>query len=139
MTTADAYVEFGSRDAHDVSPAYERLSYAVAHDDALLALRATSARRLVGLRHPTGFRAGCGGDRWRARVSPVPLGWLVAGRRLSYGSVAGWSRCQAASRAGARSSLGRRSDQAVRRSGSAERRSSRRGGSGSGRRYGSWS
>lgn len=38
MTTAEAYVEFGSREARGVSPTYERLSWAVARDDALLAL-----------------------------------------------------------------------------------------------------
>ncbi|MFE9192384.1 DUF2332 domain-containing protein [Micromonospora sp. NPDC007208] len=38
MTTADAYVEFGSREARGVSPTYERLSQTVAHDTALLAL-----------------------------------------------------------------------------------------------------
>ncbi|MEU7804499.1 DUF2332 domain-containing protein [Micromonospora arborensis] len=38
MTTVEAYVEFGSREAHGVSPTYERLSQAVARDGALLAL-----------------------------------------------------------------------------------------------------
>ncbi|MDG4808521.1 DUF2332 domain-containing protein [Micromonospora sp. WMMD1120] len=38
MTTAEAYVEFASREAHGVSPAYERLSLAVSRDDELLAL-----------------------------------------------------------------------------------------------------
>ncbi|MFI6780969.1 DUF2332 domain-containing protein [Micromonospora sp. NPDC050276] len=38
MTTAEAYAEFGRREAHGVSPTYERLSQAVAHDDALLTL-----------------------------------------------------------------------------------------------------
>ncbi|MET8254377.1 DUF2332 domain-containing protein [Micromonospora sp. NPDC005197] len=38
MTTAEAYVEFARREAHGVSPTYERLSDAVAHDDDLLAL-----------------------------------------------------------------------------------------------------
>ncbi|MFG1651306.1 DUF2332 family protein [Micromonospora sp. NPDC049275] len=38
MRTSEAYVEFGTREAHGVSPTYERLSHAVARDDALLAL-----------------------------------------------------------------------------------------------------
>ncbi|MFG1886055.1 DUF2332 domain-containing protein [Micromonospora sp. NPDC049102] len=38
MTTAEAYVEFARREAHGVSPTYERLSYAVADDHELLAL-----------------------------------------------------------------------------------------------------
>ncbi|MEU8170792.1 DUF2332 domain-containing protein [Micromonospora sp. NPDC049004] len=38
MTTAEAYVEFARREAHGVSPTYERLSDAVAHDGVLLAL-----------------------------------------------------------------------------------------------------
>ncbi|MFI6255478.1 DUF2332 domain-containing protein [Micromonospora zamorensis] len=38
MTTAEAYAEFGRREARGVSPTYERLSHAVADDDALLAL-----------------------------------------------------------------------------------------------------
>ncbi|MGC4878858.1 DUF2332 domain-containing protein [Micromonospora sp. DT43] len=38
MTTSEAYVEFGNREAHGVSPTYERLSQAVAHDGDLLAL-----------------------------------------------------------------------------------------------------
>ncbi|GAA2187656.1 DUF2332 domain-containing protein [Micromonospora lupini] len=38
MTTSEAYVEFGTREAHGVSPTYERLSHAVAHDGDLLAL-----------------------------------------------------------------------------------------------------
>ncbi|MBO4164014.1 MULTISPECIES: DUF2332 domain-containing protein [Micromonospora] len=38
MTTADRYVEFATREAHGVSPAYERLAHAVARDDELLAL-----------------------------------------------------------------------------------------------------
>ncbi|RQX04999.1 DUF2332 domain-containing protein [Micromonospora inaquosa] len=38
MTTAEAYAKFGSREARGVSPTYERLSQAVAHDDDLLAL-----------------------------------------------------------------------------------------------------
>ncbi|MEH0933268.1 DUF2332 domain-containing protein [Micromonospora sp. CPCC 205558] len=38
MTTAGAYDEFGNREARGVSPTYERLSQAVARDDALLAL-----------------------------------------------------------------------------------------------------
>ncbi|MGC4870307.1 DUF2332 domain-containing protein [Micromonospora sp. DT53] len=38
MTTAEAYAEFGIREARGVSPTYERLSQAVARDDELLAL-----------------------------------------------------------------------------------------------------
>ncbi|GLZ58156.1 DUF2332 domain-containing protein [Micromonospora sp. NBRC 107095] len=38
MTTAEVYAAFGSREARGVSPTYERLSQAVAHDEALLAL-----------------------------------------------------------------------------------------------------
>lgn len=38
MTTAEWYVDFAERDAHGVSPAYERLAHAVARDDELLAL-----------------------------------------------------------------------------------------------------
>ncbi|MCG5440484.1 DUF2332 domain-containing protein [Micromonospora foliorum] len=38
MTTAEAYAEFGSREARGVSPTYERLSRAVARDDDLLTL-----------------------------------------------------------------------------------------------------
>ncbi|MFI9642272.1 DUF2332 domain-containing protein [Micromonospora sp. NPDC051925] len=38
MTTADRYVEFATREAHGVSPSYERLAHAVARDDELLAL-----------------------------------------------------------------------------------------------------
>ncbi|MEU7618404.1 DUF2332 domain-containing protein [Micromonospora rifamycinica] len=38
MTTADRYVEFATREAHGVSPTYERLAHAVARDDELLAL-----------------------------------------------------------------------------------------------------
>jgi hypothetical protein len=38
MTTATQYTEFATQDAHGVSPAYERLSAAVAEDDELLAL-----------------------------------------------------------------------------------------------------
>ncbi|MEW1585229.1 DUF2332 domain-containing protein [Micromonospora vinacea] len=38
MTTVEAYAEFGSREARGVSPTYERLSQAVARDDALIAL-----------------------------------------------------------------------------------------------------
>ncbi|MFI7660628.1 DUF2332 domain-containing protein [Micromonospora parva] len=38
MTTAEVYTTFGSREARGVSPAYERLSQAVAHDEDLLAL-----------------------------------------------------------------------------------------------------
>ncbi|TNH26254.1 DUF2332 domain-containing protein [Micromonospora orduensis] len=38
MTTAEAYAEFGSREARGVSPTYERLAQAVARDDDLIAL-----------------------------------------------------------------------------------------------------
>ena len=38
MTTAAIYVEFAAREAHGVSPTYERLSLAVARDDEVLAL-----------------------------------------------------------------------------------------------------
>ncbi|MFU8850715.1 DUF2332 domain-containing protein [Micromonospora sp. SL1-18] len=38
MTTAATYERFGAREAHDVSPAYERLALAVSRDDELLAL-----------------------------------------------------------------------------------------------------
>ncbi|WP_327032326.1 DUF2332 domain-containing protein [Micromonospora ureilytica] len=38
MTTAEAYAEFGIREARGVSPTYERLAQAVARDDDLLAL-----------------------------------------------------------------------------------------------------
>ncbi|MEU1885654.1 DUF2332 domain-containing protein [Micromonospora sp. WMMD987] len=38
MTTAARYVEFATREAHGVSPTYERLAHAVAGDDELLAL-----------------------------------------------------------------------------------------------------
>ncbi|MCM0675795.1 DUF2332 domain-containing protein [Micromonospora phytophila] len=38
MTIAESYVEFGTREARGVSPAYERLSLAVSRDDELLAL-----------------------------------------------------------------------------------------------------
>ncbi|MEH1164574.1 DUF2332 domain-containing protein [Micromonospora sp. CPCC 205539] len=41
MTTAEVYVEFATREAHGVSPAYERLSLAVARDEELLALLGT--------------------------------------------------------------------------------------------------
>ncbi|MFY1690927.1 DUF2332 domain-containing protein [Plantactinospora sp. WMMB782] len=41
MTIASRYVEFGSREARGVSPAYERLSLAVARDDELLDLIGT--------------------------------------------------------------------------------------------------
>ncbi|MET8092204.1 DUF2332 domain-containing protein [Micromonospora sp. NPDC005220] len=37
-TTAEAYTEFGSREARGMSPTYERLSKAVARDDDLIAL-----------------------------------------------------------------------------------------------------
>jgi uncharacterized protein DUF2332 len=40
MTTAVTYAEFAAREAHGVSPAYERLSYAVSRDDEILALLA---------------------------------------------------------------------------------------------------
>ncbi|WP_328338821.1 DUF2332 domain-containing protein [Micromonospora sp. NBC_00421] len=71
MTTAERYVEFATREAHGVSPAYERLAHVVAHDDELLALLDTlpPAKRqpqlLFGVVRwrggpvddPTGFRA----------------------------------------------------------------------------------
>jgi hypothetical protein len=38
MTTAAAYAEFAAREAHGVSPAYERLSVAVSRDDEVVAL-----------------------------------------------------------------------------------------------------
>ncbi|MEU3455986.1 DUF2332 domain-containing protein [Micromonospora sp. NPDC006766] len=38
MTTAASYARFGAREAHGVSPAYERLALAVSADDELLAL-----------------------------------------------------------------------------------------------------
>ncbi len=38
MTTAETYAEFGAREAHGVSPTYERLSLAVSHDAEILAL-----------------------------------------------------------------------------------------------------
>jgi hypothetical protein len=38
MTTAAKYAEFAAREAHGVSPAYERLSLAVSRDDEVLAL-----------------------------------------------------------------------------------------------------
>ncbi|MEU1590068.1 DUF2332 domain-containing protein [Micromonospora sp. NPDC005710] len=38
MTTAEAYATFGSREAHGVSPVYERLAQAVARDGDLLSL-----------------------------------------------------------------------------------------------------
>jgi hypothetical protein len=38
MTTAARYAEFAAREAHGVSPAYERLSLAVSRDDEVLAL-----------------------------------------------------------------------------------------------------
>jgi hypothetical protein len=41
MTTAAQYAEFSVRDAHGVSPAYERLSQAVSRDDEVLALLGT--------------------------------------------------------------------------------------------------
>ena len=37
MTIADAYAEFAAREAHGVSPIYERLAFAVAGDEELLA------------------------------------------------------------------------------------------------------
>ncbi|BCJ48061.1 hypothetical protein GCM10010168_24210 [Actinoplanes ianthinogenes] len=45
MTVADVYVEFGAREARDVSPSYERLAYQVASDRELL-------DRLAGLPEP---------------------------------------------------------------------------------------
>jgi len=41
MTTSLTYAEFAAREAHGVSPAYERLSYAVSRDAGILALLAT--------------------------------------------------------------------------------------------------
>jgi hypothetical protein len=41
MTIAAIYAEFAARDAHGVSPAYERLSLAVSRDDEVLALLGT--------------------------------------------------------------------------------------------------
>ncbi len=38
MTTAETYAEFGTREAHGVSPTYERLSLAVSRDDEVLTL-----------------------------------------------------------------------------------------------------
>lgn len=38
MTTAELYADFASREARDVSPAYEGLSFAVSRDDELLTL-----------------------------------------------------------------------------------------------------
>jgi thiamine phosphate synthase YjbQ (UPF0047 family) len=38
VTPADRYAEFALREARGVSPAYERLSFAVSRDDDLLAL-----------------------------------------------------------------------------------------------------
>ncbi|SCG71128.1 DUF2332 domain-containing protein [Micromonospora coxensis] len=38
MTTSAAYADFAAREAHGVSPTYERLALAVSRDDALLAL-----------------------------------------------------------------------------------------------------
>ena len=51
MTTAGAYAEFAAREAHGVSPTYERLSYAVSRDDEILALLAVlpSAKRQPNL------------------------------------------------------------------------------------------
>jgi hypothetical protein len=40
VTTAAMYAEFAAREAHGVSPAYERLSYAVSQDNEILALLA---------------------------------------------------------------------------------------------------
>jgi len=40
MTIVVTYAEFAAREAHGVSPAYERLSYAVSRDDEILALLA---------------------------------------------------------------------------------------------------
>ncbi|MFC4534633.1 DUF2332 domain-containing protein [Sphaerisporangium dianthi] len=41
MTTAAQYAEFAAREAHEVSPVYERLSVAVSRDDEVLALLGT--------------------------------------------------------------------------------------------------
>ena len=41
MTPAERYAEFAAREAHGVSPAYERLSHAIAADDELCALLGT--------------------------------------------------------------------------------------------------
>lgn len=51
MTIAESYVEFATREARGVSPAYERLSLAVSRDDELLALLAAlpPARRQPNL------------------------------------------------------------------------------------------
>ncbi|MEU8610695.1 DUF2332 domain-containing protein [Actinoplanes sp. NPDC048791] len=71
MTIADTYAEFAAREAHGISPTYERLSYAVAADAGLLALIGTLppdkqqpnllfgvVRSLGGpVREPDGFRA----------------------------------------------------------------------------------
>jgi hypothetical protein len=41
MTTAEEYAEFAAREAHGVSPVYERLAYAVSRDEQILALIGT--------------------------------------------------------------------------------------------------
>ncbi len=41
MTIADLYADFAGREAHGVSPAYERLSLAVSRDEELRALLET--------------------------------------------------------------------------------------------------
>jgi hypothetical protein len=41
MTIAAIYAEFAAREAHGVSPVYERLSRAVSRDDEVLALLGT--------------------------------------------------------------------------------------------------
>jgi hypothetical protein len=50
MTIAASYAEFAAREAHGLSPAYERLSLAVSRDDEVLALLGTLP---PGKRHPT--------------------------------------------------------------------------------------
>jgi hypothetical protein len=71
MTITDAYAEFAAREAHGVSPVYERLSAAVAGDEELLALLGTlppgkqqpnlffGVVRFLGgpVQDPAGFRA----------------------------------------------------------------------------------
>jgi hypothetical protein len=71
MTTAVMYGEFAAREAHGVSPAYERQSYAVSRDGEILALLAAlppmkrqpnllfGVVRLLGgpVEDPTAFRA----------------------------------------------------------------------------------
>lgn len=41
MTIAETYAEFAAREAHGVSPVYERLAYAVSRDDEVAALLAS--------------------------------------------------------------------------------------------------